>query len=143
MSIRRWLFAGSALAFATTGSSVLVATGAQAGTANSDSAHAAGAAATPSGISGPKYDFCDREGCPVTTWKIDFTTHKFKGFHDPGTFTNTGNTYAFTIPNIEGSGVTCTFKGTKNAAGFNSAAKPGHYTCTDGTRSMWWATLVS
>ncbi len=144
MRIRRWLFAGSALAFATTGSAVLVATGAQAGAVTpAHTPGAAGGAATASGISGPKYNFCDREGCPVSTWKVDFAAHQFKGFHDPGTFTRAGSKYTFTIPDIEGTTVTCTFVGTRDAAGFDSAAKPGHFNCTDGTHNIWWATHLS
>jgi hypothetical protein len=145
MRIRRWLVAGSALAIATTGSSLLVATGAQAGTVNPYAGGgASGASATPSLISGPKYDFCDPEGCPLTTWKIDFATKQFKDAQkNHGTFTVSGKTYTFTFPDVGGAGIACTFVGTKTAAGFNKATKPGNYTCTDGTVNTWWLTLIS
>jgi hypothetical protein len=145
MMIRRVLLAGSALAFTAAGSSVLIATGADAGTVNPYGTTGGSPASTPfAGVSHEKGDFCDPQACPLTTWKINFTTHKFKdGFGNDGTFTKSKKTYTFTIPNDQGSGVACTFVGTKNSTGFNSADSPGNYTCTDGTVNTWWLTLSS
>ena len=144
MRIRRWLVAGSALAFATTGSSLLVATGAQGAPVNPYGAQgAAGASVTPTSASQAKYDFCDPEACPLTTWKINFNSDKFKdGLGNSGTFSVSGKTYTFTFPDV-GGGISCTFVGKKTAHGFDKASKPGNYTCADGTVNTWWLTLIS
>jgi hypothetical protein len=144
MMIRSWLLAGSALAVATSGSSLLLATGAQAGTLNPYGARgAAGASVTQSAVSKAKYDFCDPESCPLTTWKINFKADTFKdGLGNSGTFTVEGKTYTFTLPSVS-PGTACTFVGKKTAHGFNKASKPGNYTCTDGTTNTWWLTLIS
>ena len=143
MKARRWLFSGTAIGVAILSCSVLFATTASARTVNP---YGSGAyrGAIPNAITGPKYDFCNVNGCPSAVWKVDFTTGKFKdSFKDKGTFTHSGKNYTFVFPNIEGSGVSCTFLGVKNATGFNSSASQGTYTCTDGTDTTWYATLIS
>ncbi len=111
------------------------------------------AAANPYGASGSShavpnlkgtYNFCDTNGCPWTTWTLG-AHHTFTdGFGDKGTYTvsePTKQKYVFTIAD-GGGGISCTFHGKKTTAGFNTASKPGKYTCTDGTVLTWWATEI-
>jgi hypothetical protein len=106
--------------------------------------YSGGTKAAPAGrrIIGKTYNFCSNTlGCPYTTWTIAHKTKTFTdGFGDAGTYTVTHKVYTFVILNASGSGVTCTFTGTKTHTGFNSASSPGNFTCDDGFSSGWWLT---
>jgi hypothetical protein len=145
MKVRRWLLTGTAIGAMTFGGSALFSTGASAGTANPYGSGGGGSSA-PAGIqgaiTGPHYDFCNVNGCPLTEWTVDYVTHRFKDSFVPsdhGTFTHSGSHYTFVFPNVGGTGISCTFLGIKDATGFDSAANPGTYTCTDGTNTVWYA----
>jgi len=143
MSYRRSFLAVAIIMATTLGSSLLVASVAQATGVKPHGVRAGHVSAlrnAPATPTAKKYNFCDPGGCPYTEWTVNFATKTFRdSLGDSGTFTHVKKAYAFTFPNL-GAKVSCTFDGTKDSTGFSSAADPGTYTCSNGTNSTWWAT---
>jgi hypothetical protein len=112
--------------------------------AQAASTNAYGASASSNAVPALKgsYNFCNPNSCPLTSWILG-AHHTFTdGLGNNGTYTVSGvkkNKFVFTIADV-GGGISCTFNGKKTTAGFNTVAKPGPYTCTDGTDTTWWAT---
>lgn len=139
MQVRRWILAGTTLATATFGGTALLAPAAFAAT---EGGSGSGGPSVTFPITGSKYDFCIDDSCP-SVWTVDYSNGKFKdNEHDKGTFTHSGKNYTFFFPSVEGTSTSCTFLGSKTATGFNSAAKPGTYTCSDGASNTWYATAI-